>query len=65
MPSEFEILFPIPTGGRNADDMGMPPVRTAPKIRKPYTYEGHDGLWVCYGSHDWPSASFWLASAYT
>lgn len=21
----FDILFPAPTGGRNADDMGMPP----------------------------------------
>lgn len=25
MPSEFEILFPISIGGRNADDMGLPP----------------------------------------
>ena len=23
--SELDILFPIPSGGRNADDMGMPP----------------------------------------
>lgn len=22
--SDFDILFPMPTGGRNADDMGMP-----------------------------------------
>ena len=21
----FDVLFPLPTGGRNADDMGMPP----------------------------------------
>lgn len=24
-PSAFDILFPAPTGGRNADDMGLPP----------------------------------------
>ena len=23
--STFDTLFPMPTGGRNADDMGMPP----------------------------------------
>ena len=23
--SDFDVLFPIPSGGRNADDMGMPP----------------------------------------
>jgi hypothetical protein len=23
--SQFDILFPMPSGGRNADDMGMPP----------------------------------------
>ena len=26
--SELDILFPIPSGGRNADDMGMPPQLT-------------------------------------
>mgnify|MGYP001310846215 CR=1 FL=1 len=24
MTSEMDVLFPIPTGGRNADDMGLP-----------------------------------------
>lgn len=26
--SEFETLFPLPRGTRNADDMGMPPAGT-------------------------------------
>jgi hypothetical protein len=25
--SSFDVLFPIPTGGRNADDMGYPPTQ--------------------------------------
>lgn len=33
-------------------------------MRKPYAYDGKDGLWVCYGSQDWPSASLWLVFAY-
>ncbi len=64
MPSEFETMFPIPENRRNADDMGMPPVRAVPMPRRPYAYDGQDGLWVCYGRNDWPSASIWLAFAY-
>ena len=35
--SDFDILFPIPSGNRNADDMGLPsplkpPTRTLPKL---------------------------------
>ncbi len=30
MSAEFNALFPMPTGGRNADDMGMPPPRETP-----------------------------------
>jgi hypothetical protein len=28
--SEMDALFPVPTGQRNADDMGMPPAATPP-----------------------------------
>ena len=29
--SDLDVLFPIPTGGRNADDMGLPsPIKPAP-----------------------------------
>lgn len=31
MPSDFEILFPMPENRRNADDMGMPsPIKSDP-----------------------------------
>ena len=33
-------------------------------MRKPYYYYGKDGLWICYGSNDWPSACIWMVFAY-
>jgi len=35
--STFDTLFPVPNGGRNADDMGMPPELPArcPYCRQP------------------------------
>lgn len=38
-----DILFPIPSGGRNADDMGMPPAANRWRC-------GHCGyIGPCYG----------------
>jgi hypothetical protein len=33
-------------------------------VRKPYAYDGKDGLWICYGSKDWASSCIWLVFAY-
>jgi hypothetical protein len=46
---DMDILFPVPTGGRNADDMGMPPAPCVHKNRE-CTYESDDGefeRWQC------------------
>ena len=41
--STFDTLFPTPTGGRNADDMGMPP-NWPPRLT--FTPEGIAGLFL-------------------
>lgn len=40
--STFETLFPVPTGGRNADDMGMPP-GSSPQAPEPGTFADKSG----------------------
>lgn len=37
--SIFDALFPIPTGGRNADDMGMPGWPIAAPVKPAREYE--------------------------
>ena len=42
--SDLDILFPVPDGRRNADDMGMPGMRNPPP---PAALPPHQLGWLC------------------